>query len=69
MAKKPAPVEGPIDDFVLAKLRNAIMTATEPDRIGLAVHELFPELFPATVADLAGHLSDKARAVLLPLVK
>jgi hypothetical protein len=62
-------VKGPIDDFVLAKLRAAVMTATEPERLAEAIQQLAPGLFPATVADLASHGSDRLRAILLPLVR
>jgi hypothetical protein len=60
---------GPIDAFVLAKIREAIMTATEPLRLAEAISQLLPGLFPATAADLASHSSDKLRAILLPLVR
>lgn len=68
MKRKP-PVEGPIDDFVLAKIRNALDTLTEPKRVAASINEALPGMSPDTVAELSVYLSNKLRAVLLPLVK
>jgi hypothetical protein len=64
---------GPIRDFIKGLFRDAALDlaldVTDPVKLGESIHSLIPELFPATVADLASCISDRARRAIQPLLK
>ncbi len=60
---------GPVDDFVMAKLRAAVQTVTTPERITQAIIASGLPMSSVSAMDLAAGLSDYLRGILNPLVQ
>jgi hypothetical protein len=62
------PDGGPLDDLILAKVRELLTTATDPARLSAAVVAEFG-WSQSSANEVGAMLSDKLRAFLTPLVQ
>lgn len=62
-------VQGPIDDLVMAKLRTALLAATEPAKLAQTIPEWVKDATPAEIDVVSQMISRTLRNRLLPLVQ